>query len=41
MNKKKIKILTQDRKRKLTASKDEEGRLDKEIGGLSGKYSGR
>lgn len=41
MNKKKIKILTNERKHKLTASKDEEGRINKEIGGMSGKYSGR
>jgi hypothetical protein len=41
MDKKKAKILTQEKKRKLTASKDEEGRLNKEIGGISGKYSGK
>lgn len=41
MNKKKVKILTTDKKRKLTASKDEEGRIEKEIGGISAKYSGR
>ena len=41
MDKKKIKILTEEKKNKLTASKDEEGRLNKEIGGMSGKFSGR
>lgn len=41
MTRKKVKMLTPDKKRKFTSSKDEEGRFEKEAAGTSGKYSGR